>query len=280
VEDMGEEFFDSREHSEEEPNSSVQEPVQEHGEHNSESNDNCNDHDAVDLNEVNLFFNMGQWNNMYEVQLIGAALGGGFGNTEELHVMSYEEAMTKDKPGWMKAVYVEHDRMTEDHDVWEAVPPNQVESGATIIDSTWAMKQKSDGTYRARLAGRGFWQIPGKDYDPDCLMAPVVAMLTIFTVLTLIVICSWYCILIDLKGAFLTADFEPGRNIYMKIPKGFEEFYPEGWLLRLKKTLYGTKQASRQFWIKLYKALDECGYKRSNMDQCLYYVMNLETRLL
>jgi hypothetical protein len=151
------------------------------------------------------------------------------------------------------------------------VPPSEVKEDATVIDSTWAMKLKSDGTHRARLAGRGFWQIPGKDYDPDCLMAPVVAMLTVFITLTLIIICSWYCILIDLKGAFLTTDFEAGRNIYMKIPKGFEKFYPEGWLLKLNKTIYGTKQASRQFWIKLYKALDECGYKRSNMDQCLYY---------
>ena len=271
LEDTGDKFYDSREHSDTSNPSSNPSPDPHDDEQATSSNNNINDHDAAEFDEVNLFFNMGQWNNMYEVQLMGAALGGGFGNTEELHVMTYDEAMAKDEPGWMKSVYKEHDRMTEEHHVWDAVPPSEVEPTATVIDSTWAMKQKSDGTKRARLAGRGFWQIPGKDFDPDCLMAPVVAMLTIFIVLTLIVTCSWYCILIDLKGAFLTADFEPGRNIYMKIPKGFEKFYPIGWLLRLNKTIYGTKQASRQFWIKLYKALEDCGYKRSNMDQCLYF---------
>ena len=94
--------------------------------------------------------------------------------------------------------------MTTEHHVWDAVPLEEDEDGATVIDSTCAMKLKSDGTHQARLAGRGFWQIPGKDYDPDCLMAPVVAMLTVFIVLTLIIVCDWFCILTDLKGAFLT----------------------------------------------------------------------------
>ena len=84
------------------------------------------------------------------------------------------------------------------------------------------MKNKSDGTKRVCLAGRRFWQIPGKAFDPDSLMAPVLNLITVFIVLTLIVMCDWHCIIVDLKGAFLTAEFEPGREIYMKIPKGFE----------------------------------------------------------
>jgi hypothetical protein len=44
-----------------------------------------------------------------EMVNVGAGLGGGFENTNELHVMKFKEAMaTKDKPGWVKAVDKEH----------------------------------------------------------------------------------------------------------------------------------------------------------------------------
>jgi len=47
-----------------------------------------------------------------EYNLVGAGLGGGFSNTNELHVMKYKEAMQQpDKDKWEKSVEEEHDRM-------------------------------------------------------------------------------------------------------------------------------------------------------------------------
>jgi hypothetical protein len=44
--------------------------------------------------------------------LVGAGIGGGFVDTQELHVMKFNEAMqTRDKYEWLKAVAQEHDRM-------------------------------------------------------------------------------------------------------------------------------------------------------------------------
>lgn len=54
------------------------------------------------------------------------------------------------------------------------------------------------------------------------------------------------------------------QKIVMKIPQGFEKFYPKGWLLLLKKTIYGLKQAAFAFWKALLKA-----FKAMNFD--LYY---------
>jgi hypothetical protein len=55
-----------------------------------------------------------------EFKLIGARIEGGFINTSELHVMKYDEAMSKgDKVNWDKAVKQEHDCMTY-HTAWEA----------------------------------------------------------------------------------------------------------------------------------------------------------------
>jgi hypothetical protein len=55
-----------------------------------------------------------------EFGLIGAGIGGGFLNTSELHVMKFDEAITKaDKPNWDKVVLEEHDRFM-DHTPFES----------------------------------------------------------------------------------------------------------------------------------------------------------------
>ena len=96
-----------------------------------------------------------------EAVLVGAGVGTGIGNTKELKVMKYETAMnTKEKQKWEKAVVEEHDRMVAAK-VWKPVPKNQVnKKQSKILTTTWAMKKKADGTYRARLNARGFEQVP------------------------------------------------------------------------------------------------------------------------
>jgi hypothetical protein len=47
-----------------------------------------------------------------ELAFVGAGLGGGFENTQELHVMKYDEAMaSEDRDKWRESVNEEHDRM-------------------------------------------------------------------------------------------------------------------------------------------------------------------------
>ena len=57
----------------------------------------------------------------------------------------------------------------------------------------------------------------------------------------------------------------------MEIPQGFKKFYPSNCVLLLKKTLYGTKQAAKAFWLKLLEALKGMQYERSKADPCLYF---------
>jgi hypothetical protein len=82
-----------------------------------------------------------------EFRLIVAGIGGGFLNTSELHVMKFDEAITKsNKPNWDKAVLEEHDRFS-DHTAFETVNQDEVPKGTKIITPTWAMKKKASGTY-------------------------------------------------------------------------------------------------------------------------------------
>ena len=86
--------------------------------------------------------------------------------------------------------------------------------------------------------------------------------------------------LVDVNGGFLLGQFKPTERIYMKIPLGFEKFYPLGGLLFLKCTLYGVKNAAKAFWKLLLSMMDELGYKRNCADPCLYYRWDLQIGLI
>jgi Reverse transcriptase (RNA-dependent DNA polymerase). len=120
-----------------------------------------------------------------ELACVGAGIGGGFVDTKELHVMTYKEAVTgPEQPYWLKAIEEERDRMME-HAVWKPIDKKQIPRGAKIIDCTWAMKKKSNGTYRARVNARGFKQVAGKHYDSATISAPVTNDATIRICLTI-----------------------------------------------------------------------------------------------
>ena len=126
-----------------------------------------------------------------EFGLIGAGIGGGFENTSELHVMKFDEAMSKDdKSNWDQAVTEEYERM-RDHKAWQEVDQNAIPKDTKIITSTWAMKKKANGTYRARLNARGFEQVDGKHYDKTQISSPVVNEITVRMILTLICMAHW-----------------------------------------------------------------------------------------
>ena len=143
-----------------------------------------------------------------ELGCVGAGIGGGFDHTSELHVMKYNEAMaTPDADKWKIAVKEEIQRM-EDNQVWTPVDKDQVPTDATILTSTWAMKKKSNGKFRARLNGRGYEQVPGEHYDPSSLAAPVVSSITIRIVFVLMLMAMWPGYILDVRGAFLKGTFD------------------------------------------------------------------------
>jgi hypothetical protein len=58
------------------------------------------------------------------------------------------------KAKWQIAVDEEHERMTK-YGVWEAVRRRDMLGAAKILTSTWAMKKKASGRFRARLNAWG-----------------------------------------------------------------------------------------------------------------------------
>jgi hypothetical protein len=114
-----------------------------------------------------------------------------------------------------------------------------------------AAEKKASGRYKARVTARGFEQVDGEHCGSADKASPVVNDITIRLVSTIIVMAGTWAEIVDVKGAFLTAKFEPGHTMYVTIPKGFENIIPQMLSLKLKQTLYGTCQAAIQFWKKL-----------------------------
>ena len=82
---------------------------------------------------------------------------------------------------------------------------------------------------------------------------------------------SWHTIQLNYVLAFTQAPFY--RNLYMKIPKGFEvEGAKRGeYVFKIKKNMYGQKQAGR-FWNKhLCAKLKKVGFNQSIIDECVFY---------
>jgi hypothetical protein len=163
---------------------------------------------------------------------VGAGIGGGFKNTMELKPMKYKEAINgPDRKAWEKEIENEHARMVK-NDAWEPVKKSLLPKGTKVIDSTWACKKKSTRKLRWRLNAWGFKQVEGVHYGRTRTYAG-----TIRIVLILMIMADWQGEIVDIKGAFLHGEFKDGKVIYMKVPCGFEKFYPDDVVLKLKKCI-------------------------------------------
>ena len=72
----------------------------------------------------------------------------------------------------------------------------------------------------------------------------------------------------DVHTAFLHGDID--EELSMKQPEGFVIPGKEHLVCKLNRSLYGLKQASRQWYKKFDAFMLKHGYKRSHVDHCLY----------
>ena len=57
----------------------------------------------------------------------------------------------------------------------------------------------------------------------------------------------------------------------MQQPQGYEVKGKENFVCKLKKILYGLKEAPRQWYFKFDKFMTEQGYDRCHFDHCVYF---------
>ena len=72
----------------------------------------------------------------------------------------------------------------------------------------------------------------------------------------------------DVKTAFLNRDLE--EKVYMEQPQGFETTSKRNLVCRLKKSIYGLKKASRQWYLKFNDTVLSYGFVEMTVDRSIY----------
>ena len=72
----------------------------------------------------------------------------------------------------------------------------------------------------------------------------------------------------DVKIAFLNGSLE--EKVYMDQPEGFSIKGKEQMVCKLNKSIYGLKQASRQWYLKFNDTITSFGFKENIVDRCIY----------
>jgi len=182
----------------------------------------------------------------------------------EIEPTSYLSA-SKDSR-WLTVMQTEIKALNANN-TWESV---DLPSNAISIGSKWVYKIKrhADGTierFKARLVAQGFNQTEGLDYFET--FSPVAKLSTIRVLLALASIHGWYLHQLDVNNAFMHGDLH--EAVYMKVPQGVPPSKP-GQVCKLLKSLYGLKQANRQWFEKLTQFLYAQGFTQATADHTLF----------
>ncbi|KAF8675606.1 GAG-pre-integrase domain [Rhizoctonia solani] len=138
------------------------------------------------------------------------------------------------------------------------------------IGNKWVLtlKRNADGEperYKAQLVAQGFSQQPSIDFDKT--FAPVVRLDSIRSLVSLANNNNWDIRQLNVNAAYLHAEVD--KELYMQQIPYFED--GTNCVLKLKRSIYGLKQAGRM-WNKLYNTkLQSIGYRPCLTDSCVYY---------
>ena len=215
-----------------------------------------------------MFSQLGGFKDSEDFEPIDWALAVADGIVESIPIPNTYQEATSD-PEWVhlwKEAVVKEIESTIGNLTWEetALPKN-----ANLTTSKWVftVKRTTAGSverFKARLVARGFSQKYGIDFEDT--FAPTVRHDTLRAFLA--VVCSEDLELhsMDVNNAFTESVLK--EDIYMKPPPGLE--LPPGKVLHILKSLYGLKQAARDWNQLCVSELMKSGFIQSEAEPCLF----------
>jgi len=189
--------------------------------------------------------------------------------------VSFDEAAKEDV--WIKEMDEEIDSI-ERNNTWDLVDLAECKN---IIGVKWVYKTKMNAEgevekYKARLVAQGFSQQPDIDYNET--FSPVERIDTVRMVLAIATQNKWIMHQMDVKSAFLNGCLE--EEVYVRQPSGYEIDKHRDKVYKLRKDLYGLKQASIVWYSRIDEYLISVGFSRSPSEPTLYTKVNQEGKIL
>ncbi|RVW93240.1 Retrovirus-related Pol polyprotein from transposon TNT 1-94 [Vitis vinifera] len=183
--------------------------------------------------------------------------------------INFQQAMkSSNSQKWIEAMNEEYKSM-QDNKVWELVP---LPVGTKPIGCKWIFKTKRDSNgnverYKARLVAKGFTQKEGIDFKET--FSPVSTKDSFRIIMALVAHYDLELHQMDVKTAFLNGDID--ETIYMVQLENFVSEDSKNMVCKLTKSIYGLKQASRQWYFKFHQIIVSYGFEANLMDECVYH---------
>ena len=168
---------------------------------------------------------------------------------------------------WIQAMKSELNSMYSNQ-VWDLVKePNDIKP----VGCKWVYKRKReiDGkveTFKVRLVAKGYTQKEGIDYEET--FSSVAMFKSIRILLSIATHYDYEIWQMDVKTAFLNGNLD--EKIYMMQPEGFIAKNQKHMVCKLKRSIYGLKQASRSWNIRFDQAIKSFGFEQNLDEPCVY----------
>ena len=190
------------------------------------------------------------------------------GMTEDDPVNFHQAMQDSRSDKWIEAMNEEYKSM-QDNSVWELIP---LPEGKKPIGCKWIFKTKRDSNgnverYKARLVAKGYTQKEGIDYKET--FSPISSNDSLRIIMALVAHFNLELHQMDVKTAFLNGDID--ETIYMVQPENFVLGDPKNMVCKLRKSIYGLKQASRQWYHKFHQVILSFGFEMNTVDDCVYH---------
>jgi hypothetical protein len=180
---------------------------------------------------------------------------------------SFEEALKSPQAEFWKSAMDDEFKSLLENGTWELVecPP-----GVKPVPMKWVFKIKrnADGSverFKARLVAKGFLQKQGVDFEE--VYAPVSKQTTVRTLLAVCADKDLELQQLDVKTAFLNGHLD--EEIYMQQAQGYEEG-GQTVVCKLKRAIYGLRQAPRAWYLRLKEEMEKLGWAVSGADPALF----------
>ncbi|GKC22611.1 retrotransposon protein, putative, ty1-copia subclass [Tanacetum coccineum] len=157
---------------------------------------------------------------------------------------------------WLNAMNVEMQSM-KDNEVWVLVelPPN-----GKIVGSKWLFKKNTD------MDAKGFTQTYGVNYEET--FSPFADIRAIRILIAIAAYYDYEIWQMDVKTAFLNGHLS--EEVYMEQPEGFVNPEYLNRVCKLKRSIYGLKQASRQWNKRFDDEIKKFGFTQNRDEPCVY----------